>query len=65
VQHALPDLVGQILPETTPPFEQRFEFKGRRISHERRHALKATAGPGARIRIAHAPLIARGGSDRP
>src|SRR5437588_11929177 len=48
VQHTLPDLVEQILPEPTAPLEQRLEFRWLWVTYERRHTPKATAGPDAR-----------------
>ena len=56
--HTLPDLVKQVLPEATPPLEQRLEFRRLRVTDERRHVLKATAGAPGPIPIAHASPIA-------
>ena len=46
VQDTLPHLVEQVLAEAAAALQQRLELRRLRIAHERRHALKATAGPG-------------------
>ena len=65
VQHTLPHLVEQILAEATAPLKQRLEFHRLRVTYERRHVLKATAGPGAPIPIAHGSLIVDAGGRPP
>ena len=60
VQHTLPDLVEQILPEATPPLEQRLEFRGLRVTYERRHMPKATAARGHGIPHRSSPAVPTG-----
>ena len=64
VQDTLPHLVEQVLAETAAPLEHRLELGWLRITHECRHlVIKATAGPGLRIGIAHgSPVAPSGGS---
>lgn len=51
-----PDLIEQILAEALAPLEQRFEFSGRGIADERRHASKATAAGGSYFTF-HLPIF--------
>ncbi len=58
MQHTIPNLVVEVLPEPPAPLEQRLELGRLRVANQCRHLLKATAGPGTPIRFAHDSSIA-------
>src|SRR5207248_1129408 len=58
VQHVdtLPNLVEQILPQLSAPLEKLLELHRLGISHEDRHAVKATARCGSHLTV-HLPVV--------